>query len=322
VRKTMNEEITKESFDFAGFHADLFFHEGARICAIILNGSMETQPVLELREKIREHTMIKRYNFIVDLSRVTYISSTALALLMFLAGRKNEFIYLSSPRKDIARPIKILGIHDMFSFYDHIEDLFEAASIPDEMVEFMKHQLEPKVEETIHNRWLKILRDYLSYVKIVELVDSMKPYIEQADTGKSIAIPSDEMYTCILYKFLERIIRKVAKFDPGEISDATIEMISKELMANSVRHGYNYQKEGLVEAYYGIDAEKFEIRIIDYGKGFTPSQGKTYPSVGLRLLEKIFDRMTVSDAPQKETTSLVLGKGTQISLIKYLIPKV
>jgi anti-anti-sigma factor len=315
------KNLIKETYEYVNFTAHVIFDKDADVCAMVLSGSMDTEPVMEFRGKLKERLLLHRYDFIVDLDRVTYVSSTALGLLMFLAAHKKTAVYLSSPRKNIEKPIKILGIHNMFKLYHHLEELKARITIPESITQYMEEISEPYKDVQYLSRWLKILRDHLAYVQITEEIEGLTPYIQQAEHADSITLPSDQKYVCVLYIFIEKIFREVAKFDKEEIDDATLEIMAKELMTNAVRHGYNYKKEGVVEVAYKIDTSKLEISVVDYGKGFADSPDKVFPSTGLRFLEKFFDDVSISEAPKKEVQGLVLGKGTTITMTKNLIPQ-
>lgn len=287
---------------------------------MVLTGSMDTLPVLEFREVMKDKLLVRRYDFVIDLSRVTYLSSTGLGFLMFLAGHKKDTVFLSSPRKNIAKPLKVLGIHPMFKFYDSVEDLKEKIAISEEINTFLMSARTSDHDILYHDRWQKILRDHLAYVEITDEMEKLQPYLMQADNNDTITLPSDTKYTCILYRFMARVFRDVAKFDKNELDDADIEMIAKELMDNAVRHGYDNNKEGIVEANYRMDSRKLEINVIDYGKGFTSSFNDTFPATGLKLVEKFFDKLEINEAPEKKVKGFVAGKGTMVTMIKNLIP--
>ncbi|MGB3340226.1 MAG: ATP-binding protein [bacterium] len=319
----MNEDdnIVKETYEYANFTARAIFDRTSDICALILSGSMDTEPVMEFRAKMKERILIHRYDFIVDLDRVTYISSTALGFLMFLAAHKKNTVYLSTPHVKVAKPIKILGIHSMFKSYDRIEELKEKITIPDAVLEYITEPSAEQKNVQYLSRWLKILRDYLAYEQISEEIKILTPYIQQAEHSNNVTVPSDIKYSCILYIFFEKVFRDIAKFDQDEIDDDALEMMAKELMTNAVVHGYNNNREGVVETSYTLDTIKLEINVIDYGKGFPDTDTQPFPKTGLRLLENFFDNIDITEAPKKEVQGLVLGKGTKITLTKNLIPQ-
>jgi len=314
------EDIIKETYDYRSLRVQLLFDKKAEICAMVLTGSMDTLPVLEFREVMKDKLLLKRYDFIIDLSRVTYISSTGLGFLMFLAGRKKDTVFLSSPRKNIAKPLKVLGIHPMFKFYDTVEDLKEKLIVVDQITTLLMDGRTSEKDILYHDRWQKILRDHLAYVEIADEIEKLQPHILQADNNDSITLPSDVKYTCILYRFMARIFRDIARFDKTEMDDADIEMIAKELMDNAVRHGYDNNKEGVVEANYKMNTLRLEINVIDYGKGFASSLDDTFPATGLKLVEKFFDKLDISEAPKKKVKGFVVGKGTMVTMVKNLLP--
>ena len=315
------DSIIKETYEYANFTARVIFDKISNICAMVLSGSMDSEPIMEFRTKMKERILVHRYDYIVDLDRVTYISSTALGFLMFLAAHKKNTAYLSTPHVTVAKPIKILGIHSMFKSYDRISELKEQINIPEAVLEYI---IEPSTEQKsvqYLSRWLKILRDYLAYEQINDEIKMLTPYIQQAERTNIIQIPSDKKYACVIYIFFEKIFRDIAKFDQSEVDDDTLELLSKELMTNAVVHGYDNDRKGVVEVSYTINSIKLEINFIDYGKGFPDTKKQSFPTAGMQLFEKLFDKVTVSEAPQKEVKGLVLGKGTKVTLLKNLIPQ-
>jgi anti-sigma regulatory factor (Ser/Thr protein kinase) len=230
-------------------------------------------------------------------------------------------VYLSTPRPAVAKPLKILGIHSMFKSYERIEKLKQNIAISDPVLEYLSEPTAEQKNVQYLSRWLKILRDYLAYEQTEEEIKILTPYIQKAEQANIITLPSDKKYTCVLYIFIEKIFRNIAKFDKDEINDDVIEIMAKEIMTNAVMHGYDNKKDGIVEASYSIDTKKLDIFVTDYGKGFTDTQRHPFPKTGLKLLEKYFDNIVIAEAPKKEVEGLVLGKGTKMTLTKNLIPQ-
>jgi anti-sigma regulatory factor (Ser/Thr protein kinase) len=208
----------------------------------------------------------------------------------------------------------------VFKFYHSYEELKEKAMVSDVIIEILRKRSESIRNVQYRKRWVKILRDYLAHAEVMEEIQKMTPLIRQADHDESIVLPSEEKYACILYKFLYRVFSKIAKINSYEVDDMTIELISKELMTNAVKHGYNYKKDGVIEANYKFNGEKIEINIIDYGKGFAPSRYShdSLPSAGLEILRKIFDNVNICEAPKKDVEGLVIGEGTMVKMIKHI----
>lgn len=314
-------QIKQQTYEFIHFVVHLLFDDSTHICVLMLNGSMDTQSVWELQKTMKEIIQQRSYNYIVDLAHVTHMSSTGLGLLMSLARYKKNYVLLSYPREAVLQSFKLLGITDLFQFYRGIDELERKKGIPINLVTCMKDIQKQEREIQYSKRWVKILRDYMVHTEVMEEIKKMSPYITQADHDDIIVIPCEEKYACILYKFLDRIFTKTIKGDGIAIDDFTTELIAKELMTNAVRHGYNYQKGGIVEAYYKVvDDEKIEIYIIDYGRGFSSSiiYNDSHVKAGLKLIEKIFDEVSIDTAPKKKGSGLILGEGATIKMVKYL----
>jgi len=312
--------MNKETYEYRNLNVFVFFDDDADACAMVMFGSMDTDAVIEFRTQIRDKLLLRRYDYIIDLSQVTYLSSTALGLLMFLAAHKKNAIYVMQPPKTIATPLKILGIHPMFKYFDNYDTLSNTTAFPATIIKNVINLFDGKEEIVYKDRWLKILHDYLTNEQILDELNIMMPFIKQAEENKKITIPSDKKFTCVAFHFLDHVFRKVAQFDKDEIDDYTIELIVKELIQNSVVHGYDNRKEGIIEIQYATDPSQLIIEFIDYGKGITDKKEEPFPPAGLDLLRKIFDELKISEAPQKKVDGLVLGKGTKVTLVKKLIP--
>ncbi len=315
--------IKRDILEFANFYVRFLYDDKLQIFIIIFCGSLDKEPILEFREKIKDNLLTKQFNFIVDLNHVTYISSAGLGFLMYLSKYKKNFIFLSYPPETIQKPFKLLEMDEFFQFYSNPEELKMRVNIPDNIIQVINDETAILTIQ-YDRRWLNILRrHYLTYEEVMKEIERMKPYIRQADHADSITLPSEDKYVCVLYKFLDRIFNKIAKISREEIDDALVELIAKELMANAVTHGYDNRKEGVVEVNFKIDNEKLEINMIDYGKGIFTSKPShdLFPSAGLKLLRKIFDDVDISKAPKKRVQGLVLGKGTMVKMTKYLKPK-
>jgi anti-anti-sigma factor len=312
--------IKREDFEYLNLYAHFLFDEAQDICAIILNGSMDTQGILKLQKKIKEMLPIKKYNLIIDLTHVMYISSSGLGFLIYLQEYKREFCFLSHPPDSILKTFKLLNLESMFAYFESVDELKGLLKASKDIIVAMRQELSSIRDTQYTMHWVKILRDYLAHEEMVKQMELMSPYIVQADHSDSITLPSEEKYACILFKFLDKVFRKEAKIPKEEIDDVTLELIAKELMTNAVLHGYENSKEGVVEASYKLHDDSFEIKVIDYGKGFEEAEYNAgeIPSAGLKLIEEIFDTVDVANAPKKRVPGLVLGKGTMVTMVKYL----
>jgi anti-anti-sigma factor len=300
--------------------ARFIFDEEMKTCAIILSGSLDTQGILKLQKKIKEIVPIKKYDLIVDLTHVMYISSSGLGFLIYLQEYRKEHCFLSFPPDPILKTFKLLNLDEMFDYYHKPEELKEKFPISDRIIVEIRNELKIIRDTQYTMQWVKILRDYLAHEEMVKQMEKMAPYVLQADHSDSITLPSEEKYACILFKFLDRVLRKVANIPQTEIDDITIELIAKELMTNAVMHGYENQKNGIVEANYNFDGKRLEFSIIDYGKGFREKEkeGDRLPATGLKLIKKIFDELEITAAPKKKVSGLILGEGTMVKMVKNI----
>ncbi|TET20595.1 MAG: STAS domain-containing protein [Candidatus Cloacimonadota bacterium] len=315
-------EIKRDALEFSNFYARLLYNDDINIMVIIFSGSLDKEAVLKFRKKVERKVVSKKFNFIIDLNHITYISSTGLGFLMYLSKYSNQFIFLSFPPEVIQKPFKLLEMDEYFLFYSNPDELITRANIPEAIVQALKEETSI-VEIHYNKRWMNILRGYVqSHEEMMKEIDRMSDYIHQADHEDTLTIPSEEKYSAILYKYLHRILRKEAGISTEEIDNTLVELIAKELITNAVKHGYNYDKNGVIEICYSIDNKQLLIAMTDYGKGFAsprPSHD-LFPSAGLKLLDRIFDRVEIGKAAKKKVQGLVLGKGTHVRLTKYLKP--
>lgn len=312
--------VREENRQYTNLCAEFLFFDEEEICVLVLNGSMDTEPVIELQNEIEAMKIVRKYDFIIDINNVQYLSSTGLGFLLYLMKIRKNVLFISYPPDMVMRSIALLNLDEVFMFYRTYEELRNNAAIPDIIVQILQKRLEKSRRTEYRKRWVKILRDYLAHMEVVQEIQRMGPYIKQAEYENSITVPSEEKYACILYKFFERIFNRIVQINPNDVDDWTIELIAKELMTNAVKHGYNYRKNGVVEANYVLNDGTIEINVIDYGKGFSPSPdtSSTLPSAGLKLLRKIFDEIIIAEAPKKDIRGLVLGSGTMVTLKKHI----
>lgn len=315
--------IRREEYEFGNLFSRFLFDEETNICAIILSGSLDTHSILSLQNEIKQMITTGEYNFIVDLSHATSISSKGLGFLIYLAKHRKNFIFLSYPPESILKPFQLLDMKDLFKYYHSIDELKDMAMIPERLILPIQQEKVLIREVTYKKKWKKILRDYLTTEEEKEEIEKMAPYIEQADNSDSIVLPSEEKYSCVLYRFLNRIFSEVENIDREQVDDTIIELAAKELVTNAVKHGYDYRKDGVIEVNFNSTEDKIEINFIDYGKGFSPEIPSTIPplSTGLQLLNKIFDEVKISEAPEKEVDGAILGKGSMVTMVKNLNPR-
>jgi anti-anti-sigma factor len=316
------ENYEKHMVETQNFQGELLVFEGAGVCAILLSGSVDTHAVPQLHDKVKAVAAGQRYNYIVDLDGVTYISSTGLGFLMYLYKQKREFIYLSNPRAAILKPFNLIDIKNLFHYYHLVDELKRQTGMPDDAITSIMEQKKTLRAMKPRKRGLEILADYLDNENELYEIRRMTPYIHAAEHQDTFLLPAEEKYASVLYVFLDRVFGRAKDYSGEPINEGTVELVAKELMTNAVKHGYGHQPGGMVEVGYQADRKKVEITFTDHGKGCLPGVGKEdgLPPMGLDILRKIFDELTISDAPRTKAAGLVLGPGTTVRMVKYLKP--
>jgi anti-anti-sigma factor len=316
----MAEQMNKLVVETPNFTAKILVFDKLDTCVILLSGTMEPHTVSHLRDKVNSATIGKKYNYIVDMDGVTYISSTGLGFLMYLVKNRKDSVYLSKPGPAVLKPFDLLGIQHLFSYYHALEDLEKKPGLPSEVLSPLWVEKKVLAASLQQKQWVKILKDHLVARELTREIQSMSPYLEAAERQDAIVLPADEKYASVLYKFLDRALGLAVERGGEPLDAATIEIISRELMANSIKHGYGYQTGGVVEVGFKFEDDQIAITFTDHGRGYAPSapSDDALPSAGLELMRKVFDELAIGEPPQKLSDGLVLGKGTMVRLVRRL----
>ena len=317
------DKMEKHVVAAQNFSASVLLFDQLDLCAIFLSGPFETAAAMQLRAKVNALTAGKRFNFIVDLDGLSYISSTGLGFLVYLAKNKRDFVYLSRLKPAIKTPFDLLGIEKLFRFYTHIYDLDKAPEVPKQALSAIWVEKQEMLSARHQRRWLDILKDYLSEEGLAREIQELSPYLAAANQDKAITLPAQLKYASVLYKFLDRALSPESGYRGEPIDDALIEMAAKELMTNAIRHGYDNRPGGMVEVSFSAEPDRLIVTFSDNGQGYAMSQPEDYalPPSGLELLRKIFDEVTISAADREKPAGLVLGRGTMIRMIKRFPPE-
>jgi len=312
------KEFDKIILETPNFNAKILVFDTVNLCAIMLSGSMESHQASQLREKVNASTIGKKYNYLVDMDGLTAISSNGLGFLMYLSKNKRDFVYLSRLNPAVSKPFDLLGINNLFLYYRSLEDLEKQPGFPQSVLAAL--WMEKRVlSAAIHQKqWVKILKEHLASRELTKEIQSLSAYLEAAEKQNPVALPAEEKFASVLYKFLERAFTQFEEHGGANLEAASLELIAKELMANAIKHGYDYQSGGQIEVGYQIEDGRMEITFTDHGRGYSPQPNgnDSLPSAGLELLRRIFDDIEISTPPQKLSEGLVLGPGTMMRLVK------
>ncbi len=316
-----NGEFKTEEYKLGSLTCRMFFDEHARVCAVVLKGSLDTQPVMSLQRILRTAILPYVYNFIVDLHGITFVGSTGLGLLMNLVRVKRDYIYVSYPDESISKPFRLLGVNYLFRYYVNVEELQKDSTISSMIIEQLRKEVGSQKEVKYHDRWIKILSDFLTEEQLWQELQLMDPYVHQAEYMNELVLPSEDKYACILFRFMSRVIKSNPQLSQFKsMDDDSLELIAKEIYGNAVHHGYEGSKDGVIEISYTLDSETLTFTITDYGRGFSSPPDEMTDSIGLQLIRKIFDRVEITEAPRKQVSGLVLGKGTMVRMVKAIKP--
>lgn len=316
------DNFNKLTVETPTFSAKILVFDSLSFCAILLSGSMETHLASQLREKVNAATISKKYDYLVDLDGLTFISSNGLGFLMYLAKNQRQFVYLSRPGPAVIKPFDLLGIKHLFRYFHSIQELEGMPGIPADILSPL--WMEKKVlSAALHQKqWVKILKEHLASKELTREIQAMSSYLEDAETKDAIVLPAGDKFISVLYKFLERAFELAEEHGAAPMDAPTIELVAKELMGNAIKHGYGYQSGGKVEAGFRIDQGSLVITFTDHGRGYAPvpNSQDQLPSAGIELLRRIFDQLEVGQAPQKLSEGLVLGPGTMVKMVKRFGP--
>src|SRR4030042_3980624 len=129
-------ELNKEEHQIINLNCRLAVDDDARGCAIILKGSMDTEPIISLQGIIKDKTIPFQYNYVVDLNGVTFIGSTGLGFLMTIVKIKRDFVFVSYPDETISKPFRLLGVNFLFRYYLNFDDLKKEPAVSKTITNF------------------------------------------------------------------------------------------------------------------------------------------------------------------------------------------
>lgn len=317
------ETIARHSVESQNFRAVLLPCEAAGLCAMVLSGSMDAPVVDLLQEKASAVLAGRRWDYLVDLDAVTYVSSTGLGFLMHLLKQKRDFVYLSNPGPAVLKPLNLFDIKQLFRYYQTLDDLERSPGMPAELIAAIRDQKQHLKKTAPPKKSLEVLGDYLDNEQELQEIRQMMSSLPRPGDRNEITLPAEEPYAIVLGRFLEGAFEMASQRGAPPVEKATAELVAKELMANAVEHGYGRQAGGLVEARYSLGGSTLEIEVGDHGRGFSPSAPAegALPPAGLEMMRRIFDRVEIGPGPEGRPGRLVLGPGTTVRLAMRLGPE-
>ena len=112
----------------------------------------------------------------------------------------------------------------------------------------------------------------------------------------------------------------IAQLDPTIDEMADVKTAVSEAVTNSIIHGYENKKDGIIRIEACISGNNVTIKIVDFGKGMTDVEKAMEPlfttkaeaersGMGFSFMEAFMDEVTVESEP---------GKGTAVTMKKHI----
>ncbi len=100
-------------------------------CLISVSGELDYHTSARLRAVLEDVPLEQGASLIIDLSRLTYCDSTGISVLIGAYHRSRAaggVLALTGMNPDIARVFRVIGLDQVFSSYDTVEDAARALS--------------------------------------------------------------------------------------------------------------------------------------------------------------------------------------------------
>ena len=111
----------------------------------------------------------------------------------------------------------------------------------------------------------------------------------------------------------------IAQLDPTIDEMADVKTAVSEAVTNSIIHGYENKKDGIIRIEAGISGNNVTIKIVDFGKGMTDVEKAMEPlytsrpdlersGMGFTVMETFMDTLEVTSEEGKGTTVIMSKK--------------
>ena len=101
-------------------------HKALKRCHLFIpEGRIDSSTAPQLEESLKSVMKAGHHNIVIDLSRVTFLSSAALRVLISTSKecRKNRGdLYLAAPSDKLKEVFKLAGLDEIFTFFDDVVD--------------------------------------------------------------------------------------------------------------------------------------------------------------------------------------------------------
>lgn len=281
---------------------------GAKTLVITLGGRAETGDATLLLELLqREFLRLDRWNFVLNLSYLSYLSSTALGIVLELDASKVARLTLTGASQKFLRALESVGLAADRSRGLRLQPTIKAAlakeRFPGSAVlvcemdqERVGRDAEGLTRESDLLRWASQGR--LRALDLIQAQTQLDRIFEQRfEKAPSVVFPSELRYGVLLYQFLRKRFEQSGLFHPHALAkdvldEEDLEVVVKELLENSIRHGYGGRSSGLITATTRASPGRFDLEFTDFGKGYHPGilqRALGRGGLGLQRLARLFE---------------------------------
>lgn len=314
---------------------------------ILMGGNLDTDATDSLYKFLSGRIFLEdhknKYNYVIDLEKVDFVSSTGLGLLLAVSDHKKKSVKLICKpelKKMIDRHLggatkAFFELRDSLDAVLNDKDLYGRKTVSPTAARLLKENKAQLIQPTHYRRQeLSIIEMAVGKEHVKKEVELMEGYLKEAIFSDQLNIKSHKKYALPHYLFVEKALKGVGIF-PGKLSYEDVKFISLELMENSYEHGYGRDGNQLITVDFGTSekAGEFHIRHTDYGAGFTKKGRSTIRGKGLTTIKSICEEiggsLSIKHAvPPNEKTEkfieshykdITLGKGTTLTLTGGII---
>ncbi|UCD83335.1 MAG: hypothetical protein JSU92_08390 [Deltaproteobacteria bacterium] len=326
------------------------------LCLVLLGGTADTNQAGELHDIIEKGYLTgkKAFNYIIDLEKLRYVSSTGIGILIGMRNDAKEFVAIASASERMKKNLSTHGLIQIgpdvsyIQEYDSLKDALKAkgaSTIFTDISINLKMGLVEGIE--YDHREQTILKAYLPRASKEEVYKELKKmagyekeiYVDEKNVSDEINVPSERKYAVVIFRFLKEAFKRANLYGENKFDDDYLEITAKELTENAVMWGYKGRRDGVINCRYSLDNERLVIHYTDWGAGYSPSSIETLKDLigfrtageGLNRLQGLFDDpiRPLGPAPEmsnktndfiaKNLKGFTPGKGTRVTLVKYLV---
>lgn len=280
----------------------------AQLYVLTLGGRAETQDSGVLQEFLHQQVLERdpRWNFLVNVANLDYLSSTALRIFVDLDMYKAEALHVAGGKEKLLRSLETVGLaadrQRGIALHVDVKAALESLGLP------------PEVFQLCATDELRVGRDPRGFAKEVDLLKWSsrervlglhlakdlfrldRLFTDHFEKAPVLVVPTETRYGVLIFKFLKRILAEAGLYreirkDPRFLDEDDLEVLTKELLENAIDHGYRGRGHGLVAVEARHLEDRFELAFSDFGEGYNPGFLRRMVGrggLGLTRLQRMF----------------------------------